>query len=156
MYGSSAMLIALLLAGQAPAGPPANSGMPVPTDPLVSLPMPSLPVDASTAGAAEAAPVEGGFTLATPIRVLIADPRARAVLDRDLPGLSEDANLAKFEMLSLRAFQPQTGGQLSLALLAKTGKDLAAIGAASGVAAAPLVVEPPKALVGGRNRDAGR
>jgi hypothetical protein len=81
------------------------------------------------------------FTLDTPIRVLIADPAAKAVLDKDLPGLSTDENLAKFEDKSLRQFQPLTGGQLTDALLAKTGKDLAAIdgsvavsvGAAAGV-----------------------
>ena len=66
------------------------------------------------------------FTLDTPIEQLLADPRARAVLDADLPGMSADPNLPKFQLMSLRQLQPMTGGQMSNALLAKTGADLAA------------------------------
>ena len=67
------------------------------------------------------------FTLDTPIEQLLADPRARAVLDADLPGMSADSNLAKFQLMSLRQLQPMTGGQMTNALLEKTGADLAAI-----------------------------
>lgn len=64
-------------------------------------------------------------TLDTPIAQLLANFRAKAVLDRDLPGLSDDENLAKFRNLSLRQFQPLTGGQLTDAMLDKVAKDLA-------------------------------
>lgn len=67
------------------------------------------------------------FSLDTPIIELIADPRAKAVLDKDMPGMSGDKNIDKFKYLSLRKFQPLTGGQLTDALLAATGADLAAI-----------------------------
>lgn len=67
------------------------------------------------------------FSLDTPIEQLIADPRAKAVLDKDLPGLSDDKNLPRFRAFSLRSFQPLTGGQLTDALLDKTATDLAAI-----------------------------
>ena len=82
------------------------------------------------------------FTLDTPIQQLLADPRARAVLDADLPGMSADSNLAKFQLMSLRQLQPMTGGQMSNALLAKTGADLAAIAPAAQMTAptAPATV----------------
>jgi hypothetical protein len=81
--------------------------------------------------------VSAHYTLDTPIKDLVADPQAKAVLDKDLPGLSSDENLAKFEDKSLRQFQPMTGGQLTDDLLAKTGADLAAIGPDGATAAAP-------------------
>ena len=68
------------------------------------------------------------YTLDTPIRDLIGNPAAKAVLDRDLPGLSDDDNLPKFAALGLRQFQPLTGGQLTDAMLAKVARDLAAVG----------------------------
>ena len=66
----------------------------------------------------------GPLTLDTPIAALIADPHGKAVLDRDLPGLSSDENLAKFSGKSLHQFQPLTGGQLTDAMLAKVAADL--------------------------------
>jgi hypothetical protein len=59
-----------------------------------------------------------------PIASLIANPATKRVLDRDLPGLSEDKNLPKFQKLTLRQFQPLTGGQLTDALLKKVETDL--------------------------------
>lgn len=88
------------------------------------------------------APTIVAFTLDTPIAQLIADPAAKAVLDKDLPGLSGDANLAKFQSMSLRQFQPMTGGQMSDALLAKTGADLAAVGPSPVAAPAPMPSPP--------------
>ncbi|MBW4331842.1 hypothetical protein KY084_13290 [Stakelama sp. CBK3Z-3] len=67
------------------------------------------------------------FDLDTPIGTLIADERARAVLDKHLPGLSTDENLDKFKQMSLREFQPYTGGKLTDAMLEQVGKDLRAI-----------------------------
>src|SRR5690242_16475641 len=81
---------------------------------------------AQTDSAPTSASINAHYTLDTPIKALVADPAAKAVLDKDLPGLSSDENLAKFEVKSLRQFQPMTGGQLTDALLQKTGQDLAA------------------------------
>ncbi|WNO54660.1 hypothetical protein [Stakelama saccharophila] len=77
---------------------------------------------------AEAKASEAGFDLDTPIRVLVADPRAKAVLDKDMPGLSSDENFDDFKDMSLHELQPKTGGQLTDELLTKVGKDLHAIG----------------------------
>mgnify|MGYP001165249469 CR=1 FL=1 len=67
------------------------------------------------------------FNLDTPIGTLIADERSRAVLDKHLPGLSTDENLAKFKTMSLREFQPYTGGKLTDEMLKQVGADLAEI-----------------------------
>lgn len=66
------------------------------------------------------------FTLDTPIKMLIADPAAKAVLDKDLPGMSSDENLPKFEDKSLRQLQPMSGGQLTDAMLKQVAADLGA------------------------------
>jgi hypothetical protein len=84
--------------------------------------------DASVPGAPAATAADGSFTLDTPIATLIANMQAKAVLDKDLPGMSTDSNLSKFQDKSLRQLQPLTGGQLTDDLLKKTGDDLAAIG----------------------------
>ena len=129
--------------------PSADPAAPVATAPPdVPAPVPSL-VPAPAAAAPEAAgstpepppTVAAGsadFSLDTPIETLLADVRARAVLDRNLPGLSDDANLAKFKALSLRRLAPLSGGQLTEELLARTAYDLAALSAgAPPPAAAP-------------------
>ena len=82
------------------------------------------------------------YTLDTPIKNLIADPQAKAVLDKDLPGMSSDENLPKFEDKSLRELQPLSGGQLTDALLKQVAADLVAIG---GDAPAATPTDAPKA-----------
>jgi hypothetical protein len=57
----------------------------------------------------------------------LADYRSKAVLDKDMPGLSTDKNLDKFKPLSLNKLAPVSGGRLTPELLAKVGKDLAKI-----------------------------
>jgi hypothetical protein len=84
-----------------------------------SEPIESRPADTSAQEAPEAT-----SWLDVPIASLIANPTTKAVLDHDLPGLSSDANLPKFQSLSLRKFQPLTGGQLSDAMLQKVATDL--------------------------------
>ena len=118
-----------------------------------------LPAPADPATPPTAAPPMAlvAFTLDTPIEQLIADPRAKAVLDADLPGLSGDSNLARFQAMSLHQFQPMTGGQLSNALLAKTGADLAAIGPPAMTAQAPAPVAPTaNAATVRKKMDSGR
>ncbi len=103
----------------------------------------------------DAAPSASGlravFTLDTPIADLIADPAAKAVLDKDLPGLSSDENLDKFAKLGLRQFQPLTGGQLTDAMLVKVARDLTRL---SGPKLAPIA--PATGGTSKRNRDASR
>ncbi|SEM48450.1 hypothetical protein SAMN05192583_0365 [Sphingomonas gellani] len=110
---------------------------------VVSAPEPAPPQPAPAAPDIADAPTDiATFGLDTPIRRLIADPAAKAILDRDLPGLSDDENLAKFRDLSLRQFQPMTGGQLTMGLIEQVGRDLATI-SPGGIAASESADSSP-------------
>lgn len=85
--------------------------------------VPDPPANEAAASPAPAAK----FSLDTPIADLIANWRSKAVLDKDLPGLSFDKNLDKFSHMSLRQLQPQSDGRLTDALMEQVGADLAAI-----------------------------
>lgn len=82
---------------------------------------------AQTAPAPAAAVVPAKFTLDTPIEALVADPKAKAVLDADLPGVSTHPSYDMFKSMSLRAVQPMSGGQLTDEQLKKVETGLAAI-----------------------------
>lgn len=132
-----------------PQATPTPLPSPDASGPLPPLAAPPLPENAATASTA--APVRAVFTLDTPIQDLLADPAAKGVLDKDLPGMSDDENIDKFKMLSLRSLQPQTGGQLTDALLAKVASDLDVLAGGSGTVTAPVKAGNSK-----RNRDASR
>lgn len=118
MKPSAIMLTPLLwLSGAAAQTPPES---PPATEPLASE------TPANAADVAPRAPV-AKFSLDTPIAELIADRRAKAAIDKHLPGLSFDKNLDKFSAMSLRQLQPQSGGRLTDALMEQVGADLAAI-----------------------------
>ncbi|KTF68199.1 hypothetical protein ACNFJ7_12385 [Sphingomonas sp. HT-1] len=86
------------------------------------------PPAAAPAPAQAATPASAAkFSLDTPIEQLIADPKAKAVLDADLPGVSTHPALDQFKTMSLRAVQPFSNGALTDEMLAKVEKDLAAI-----------------------------
>ena len=133
------------------AGSPATQAAP----PLAAPAIPESSAVAAPPGTAEAPSpaVRSVFTLDTPIQDLVADPGAKAVLDKDLPGMSDDENLDKFKMLSLRSLQPQTGGQLTDAMLMKVASDLDILGGGTGTRA---LATPLKAGNARRNRDASR
>lgn len=149
------ILIPLLLivpaaaaAQQAPSGAAAAAdrfSLELPQDDAVTAPEPA-PRDATPTAMPTTSP--GHFSLDTPIADLVADPRAKAVLDRDLPGLSGDENLPKFRTLSLRKLAPLSGGQLTGELLTKVAYDLAAIDA--GEVPAKARPKPTRALPNGR------
>jgi len=128
----SILFAALMLAQSSQAAQAADKfALDLPADETVTAPAePAAPV-APVAAATPAAPAAGGYSLDTPIADLIAEPRAKAILDRDVPGMSDDPNLPKFQSLSLRKLAPLSGGQMTPALLAKVAADLAAIEGAS-------------------------
>ncbi len=82
---------------------------------------------AQTAPAPAATPAAAKFNLDTPIEAIVADPRAKAVLDADLPGVSTHPSYDMFKGMSLRAVQPMSGGKLTDEALKKVEADLAAI-----------------------------
>lgn len=67
------------------------------------------------------------FSLDTPIEALVADARAKAVLDADLPGVTSHPSYDMFKAMSLRAVQPMSEGKLTDEMLKKVETDLAAI-----------------------------
>jgi len=98
----------------------------------------STPATVDPAPAAPATPIaRARFSLDTPIVELIADARAKAVLDKDMPGLSDDASLAKFQTLSLRRLAPLSGGQMTAELMNTLAYDLAGLGGGAPPPAAP-------------------
>lgn len=89
---------------------------------------------AQTTPAAPAAPAQPAaptaaakFTLDTPIGELLANEAAKAVLDKELPGLTQLPQLEMIKGLTLKQLQPYSDGKLTDELLAKTETSLAAI-----------------------------
>jgi hypothetical protein len=82
---------------------------------------------AQTAPAAPAAAASGALTLDTPIETIAANPAGKAVLDKDLPGLTTHAMYDQFKSMSLKDLQPMSQGAVSDEALKKTGEDLAKI-----------------------------
>ncbi len=80
-----------------------------------------------TPAPATAAAPAAKFSLDTPIETLIADAKAKAVLDTDIPGLSSHPALDQFKAMSLRAVQPFSQGALTDEMLKKVETDLAAL-----------------------------
>ena len=144
---SMLLFAALMLAQSSQAAQAADKfALDLPADETVTAPAePAAPVAAATPPAP--APPAGGYSLDTPIADLIAEPRAKAILDRDVPGMSDDPNLPKFQSLSLRKLAPLSGGQMTPTLLAKVAADLAAI---EGASAPAKKVQSRRALPSGR------
>ncbi len=82
---------------------------------------------------AVAPPAGPALTVDTPLEVLTATPKAKAVLDADIPGLTDHPMYDKFKGDSLRVLAPKFGGAISDKDLAKVQADLAAL--SSGVSA---------------------
>ena len=86
--------------------------------PLVAQTVPAPPPAPSTSAK---------FTLDTPIETIVADPAGRAVLDKDLPGMSTHPMYETFKSMTLNALQPVSQGQITDAQMAAVQADLAAI-----------------------------
>jgi hypothetical protein len=106
--------LTLALAALAAVAPPAALAQDAPA-----------PAPAATAPAPEATAAR--FTLDTPVEQLVADTRAKAVLDARVPGLSGHAAYNMFKAMSLRMLQPHSQGRLTDELMAQIQADLAAI-----------------------------
>jgi hypothetical protein len=79
-----------------------------------------------TAGA-EPMPHTAAYTLDTSIEDIAASPRGAAVLNRDIPGLLQNASYPMFKAMSLRLVGRLSGGRLTDDMLARTQSDLAAL-----------------------------
>jgi hypothetical protein len=93
-----------------------------------SAPAPAAPASAPESAAPAAAPASTArFNLDTPIEVLAADEKAKAVLMADLPGLLPHPSYEMFKAMSLRQVQPLSQGQLTDEALTRVEADLATI-----------------------------
>ena len=86
----------------------------------------TTPAPAPAPAAAPAAASK--FNLDTPIETLVADPAAKAVLDKDMGAdVTKHPAYDQFKSMSLNAVAPMSGGAISDDLLKKIGADLAEI-----------------------------
>ncbi len=91
-----------------------------PTPALLALAV--LTLAAGSPARAEPAP---RFTLDSPIEALVADPKAVAVLDTDLPGLTTNDKYDMFKSMSLNQVAGFAPDKLTPERLAKVEADLA-------------------------------
>ncbi|WP_304169788.1 hypothetical protein [Phenylobacterium aquaticum] len=78
-------------------------------------------------GALAAAPAfaQGGPSVdSTPIADLAAKPETKAILDKDVPGLTAHPAFDQFKGMTLKALQPMSGGQLTDDQIAAVQADL--------------------------------
>jgi hypothetical protein len=84
---------------------------------------------ATGASASAAAPAAGAPSIdSTPIEELAAKPETKAVLDKDLPGLTSHPAYDQFKSMTLKQLQPMSQGALTDAQLAQVQADLAKLG----------------------------
>lgn len=96
--------------------------------PLAALGLALAGVIAPAAVIAQDAPAPAAaFSIDTPIETLVADTRAKAVLDKYLPGIDQHPAYDQFKALSLKTLAPFSQGLITEDLLAKIDADLTAI-----------------------------
>jgi hypothetical protein len=61
------------------------------------------------------------------IESICATPAGKAVLDRDLPGLTTRPEFPMFKAMTLKQIEPMSKGHITDAVLAKVQADLAAV-----------------------------
>ncbi len=64
------------------------------------------------------------FSLDTPVEDIVADPRGKVILDRDVPGLTANRSYFLFEEMSLSQIATVSGGRLTKATLDVVEADL--------------------------------
>lgn len=88
----------------------------------------TTPAPAPAPAPAAAPAAASKFNLDTPIETLVADPAAKAVLDKDMGAdVTKHPAYDQFKSMSLNQVAPMSGGAVSDELLKKIGADLAAI-----------------------------
>ena len=93
---------------------------------IIALALAALPAAALAQPAATpVAPAAAAATLDTPIEVLIAAEKTKAILDARVPGLTSHPMFDQFKTMSLKQLQPMAGGQLTDAMLEAVSADLA-------------------------------
>lgn len=93
----------------------------------VALATPALAQTAASVPAPAAPAATAKFTLDTPIEALVADAKAKAVLEADLPGLTTNDKYEMFKAMSLNQVAGFAPDKMTPERLAKTATALAAI-----------------------------
>ena len=83
--------------------------------------------DMAMAQSQPAPPASQTLSIDTPIETLVAAPRVKALLDADIPGLTDHPMFSQFKRESLRALAPKFGGAITEKDLAKVQADLASL-----------------------------
>ena len=94
---------------------------------ILALSATGLAVAPAPARADDAAQSTAKFSVDTPIDVLMADARAKAVVDKYIPDLDKSEHYPLFHAESLRQIAPNAGGRLSDDVLKQIDADLAKI-----------------------------
>jgi hypothetical protein len=90
---------------------------PVQSTDIVPFPGTELPIQDASAG----------YTLETPIEVIVANPRGEAVINKYIPKLLTNPNYGTFKGMSLKTVAMFSRGQLTDEKLALVKADLAAL-----------------------------
>ena len=93
---------------------------------LLTTAAPLAPV-AQAAPAAPAAVASAPLTVDTPIETLVANDKAKAVLEGAIPGITAHPMYDQFKGMSLTQLQPMSNGQLTDEQIAKVKTGLAEI-----------------------------
>jgi len=97
----------------------AQAGAPAP------MPM-TMPMSGPMPGPMSAVPAPTGYTTAaTPVGTLIADPAAKIILEKYLPGISSNPRLQAVLSVPLKSIQPYAPDKITDAKLAAIDADLA-------------------------------
>jgi hypothetical protein len=92
---------------------------------ILTLGLPAAPAQGEPA--APTAPHRARFTVDTPIADLMANPGARAVVEKVTPGLESNPHYVLFRFMSLRQIAPMSAGKLTDAHLAQLDQMLAKV-----------------------------
>ena len=87
---------------------------------------PAAVAQTAPAPAAETA-AAAKFNLETPIQDIVADAKAKAVLEANLPGISTHESYEMFKGMSLKQLSSYAADKLTPEALAKVEKNLAAV-----------------------------
>lgn len=80
---------------------------------------------ASQPAVAQVAQTPAYSTSATTIGVLLENPATKAIIDKQIPGLSSNAQIGMASGMTLRAIQPMAGDMITAAMLDAVDADLA-------------------------------
>ena len=94
---------------------------------LSTLPLAPVSFAQDAAAPAATATTAAKFNLDTPIQDIVADEKAKAALEANIPGLPEHESYEMFKGMSLNQLKAYAADKLTPELLAKTEKDLAAV-----------------------------